>query len=91
MEEVVAFVLELDMSKEVLRKVKLIGLTRYENSAEPSWQTAMLAFSLAPSAAPDVDLNRVLQMLLGHDIGGQGGAGPAQLVQRRRQLGGKLR
>lgn len=69
MEEIVAFVLELDKLKSVLRKVKPIGLARYENSAEHTWQAAMLAFSLAPYAAPDVAIGRVLQMLLVHDIG----------------------
>lgn len=69
MEEIVEFVLELDKLKGVLRKVKPIGMARYENSAEHTWHTAMLALSLATYASPDVNLARVIQMLLIHDIG----------------------
>jgi putative hydrolase of HD superfamily len=67
-EQVVAFVLELDKLKGVERKTRPLGLTRYESSAEHSWQIAMLALSLAPFAG-DVDMNRVIAMLLVHDIG----------------------
>ncbi|HEY0043504.1 MAG TPA: HD domain-containing protein [Allosphingosinicella sp.] len=69
MEEIVAFVLELDKLKGVTRKVKPLGLDRYENSAEHSWQLALLAQSLAPYAPEPVDMNRVIRMLLVHDIG----------------------
>jgi putative hydrolase of HD superfamily len=67
-EQVVAFVLELDKLKGVERKTRPLGLTRYESSAEHSWQIAMLAASLAPFAGA-VDMNRVIAMLLVHDIG----------------------
>lgn len=66
---VVEFALELDKLKGVTRKVKPLGLDRYENSAEHSWQLALLAFSLAPHADPDIDLDRTIKMLLVHDIG----------------------
>jgi putative hydrolase of HD superfamily len=66
---IVAFVLELDQLKGVLRKVKPTGMARYENSAEHTWHTAMLALSLAPHASPDVNLCHVVEMLLVHDIG----------------------
>lgn len=69
MQQVVDFVLELDRLKGVSRKVKPTGLDRYENSAEHSWQIALLAASLAPYADPGVDMNRVIAMLLVHDIG----------------------
>jgi putative hydrolases of HD superfamily len=67
-DEVVAFVLELDKLKGVERKTRPLGLTRYESSAEHSWQIAMLAASLA-SFAGLVDMSRVIAMLLVHDIG----------------------
>lgn len=63
------FILELDKLKGVTRKIKPLGLERYENSAEHSWQLALLAFSLAPHAEPGIDLNRTIKMLLVHDIG----------------------
>lgn len=69
MAHIVAFVLELDRLKGVTRKVRPRGLDRYENSAEHSWHLALLALSLAPHAGPDIDMDRVLRMLLIHDIG----------------------
>ena len=69
MQQVVEFILELDKLKGVTRKVKPLGLDRYENSAEHSWQLALLAISLAPHAAAPVDVDHVVRMLLVHDIG----------------------
>lgn len=69
MQEIIDFVLELEKLKGVLRKVRPLGLDRYENSAEHSWQLAMLALSLAPYAGTAIDMNRVTRMLLVHDIG----------------------
>ena len=47
MQQIVDFILELDKLKGVLRKVRPLALDRYENSAEHSWQLALLAISLA--------------------------------------------
>jgi putative hydrolase of HD superfamily len=69
MQEIIDFILELEKLKGVTRKVRPLGLNRYENSAEHSWQLAMLALSLASYAEPSLDLNRVMRMLLVHDIG----------------------
>ena len=69
MQQIINFILELDKLKGVTRKSRPLGLDRYENSAEHSWQIALLASSLAPYAAPGVDINRVIGMLLVHDIG----------------------
>lgn len=69
MQQVIDFILELDKLKGVTRKTRPIGLDRYENSAEHSWQIAMLASSLAHYAETAVDLDRVIGMLLVHDIG----------------------
>lgn len=69
MQQIVDFVLELDKLKGVTRKTRPLGLDRYENSAEHSWQIAMLAASLAHYAETPVDINRVIGMLLVHDIG----------------------
>lgn len=69
MQAVVDFILELDKLKGVARKVKPLGLDRYENSAEHSWQIALLAASLAPYAPEPVEIDRVIAMLLVHDIG----------------------
>ncbi len=69
MQQVIDFILELDKLKGVTRKTRPIGLDRYENSAEHSWQIAMLASSLAHYAETAIDLERVIGMLLVHDIG----------------------
>ncbi|AKF09005.1 HD domain-containing protein [Sandaracinus amylolyticus] len=69
MQQVVDFILEIDKLKGVTRKVRPLGLDRYENPAEHSWHIAMLASSLAPYADPGVDLSRVIAMLLVHDLG----------------------
>ncbi|MEO8102962.1 MAG: HD domain-containing protein [Betaproteobacteria bacterium] len=69
MQQIVDFILELDKLKGVTRKTRPLGLDRYENSAEHSWQIAMLAVSLAQHADAAIDINRVIGMLLVHDIG----------------------
>ena len=69
MQAIVDFILELDRLKGVTRKTRPVGLDRYENTAEHSWQIAMLAFALAPYAEEPVDIQRVVLMLLVHDIG----------------------
>ena len=56
--EVDLFELELDKLKGITRKTQPLGLTRYENSAEHSWQLTLLAMSLEPYAAAPVDINR---------------------------------
>ena len=69
MQQIIDFVLELDKLKGVTRKTRPLGLDRYENSAEHSWQIALLAASLAQHAEQPIDVNRVIGMLLVHDIG----------------------
>ncbi|MEN6079497.1 HD domain-containing protein [Chromobacterium piscinae] len=69
MQNIVDFVLELDKLKQVTRKTRVLNSDRYENSAEHSWQIALLASSLAPYAVAAVDMDRVVAMLLVHDIG----------------------
>jgi putative hydrolase of HD superfamily len=69
MKAVIDFVLELEKLKSVTRKVRPRALSRYENSAEHSWQIALFAFALLPYAPEPVDINRVVMMLLVHDVG----------------------
>lgn len=69
MQQVVNFILELDKLKGVTRKTRPLGLERYENSAEHSWQIALLAAALAPYAEQPINVERVVCMLLVHDIG----------------------
>jgi len=67
--DVVRFIIEIDKLKAVTRKVKPLTVDRYENPAEHSWQIALLAWSLAPFASAPVDIDRVVKLLLVHDIG----------------------
>ena len=69
MQQIVDFILELDKLKGVTRKVRPLGLSRYENSAEHSWQIALLAVSLEEYAESPVQIAHVVRMLLVHDIG----------------------
>lgn len=69
MQALIDFILELDKLKTVHRKTKTLYCDRYENSAEHSWQIAMLAWSLAPYAPTNIDINHVIKLLLVHDIG----------------------
>ena len=69
LQPIIDFIIEIDKLKGVTRKTKPLTLDRYENSAEHSWQIALLATTLAPYAAEPIDLNRVIRMLLVHDIG----------------------
>jgi len=68
-QQIVDFILELDKLKGVTRKTRPLGLDRYENSAEHSWQIAVLAASMAHYAEEPIDITRVIEMLLVHDIG----------------------
>jgi putative hydrolase of HD superfamily len=69
MQQIIDFILEVERLKGVTRKTRPLGLDRYENSAEHSWQLALLAISLERFAESRIDMNRVVRMLLVHDIG----------------------
>ena len=63
-----AFLNEADRLKSVLRATTLCDGSRRENSGEHSWHLALYALVLADQAAPGVDINRVIKMLLVHDL-----------------------
>lgn len=63
-----AFLAEADRLKGVLRASRVLDGTRRENSAEHSWHLALYAMVLADQAPPDVDIARVLRMLILHDL-----------------------
>lgn len=68
MEKTITFLLETEKLKSVLRQTKPLGQDRFENSAEHSWQTAMVALVLLAEAPPEIDHLKVLKMLLIHDL-----------------------
>lgn len=63
-----AFLLEADRLKRVVRQNTLADGSRRENSAEHSWYLLLMASVLAEHAAEPVDLLRVLRMLALHDL-----------------------
>ena len=63
-----AFLNEADRLKSVLRATTLCDGSRRENSGEHSWHLALYALVLADQAGPSVDINRVIKMLLIHDL-----------------------
>jgi putative hydrolase of HD superfamily len=65
----IEFLIEIDKLKGVFRQTWLMDGSRRENDAEHSWHLALLAVLLSEYAAePDVDLFRVVKMVLVHDL-----------------------
>ena len=63
-----AFSLEIDKEKNVLRQTHLSGHGRRENDAEHAWHMAIMAYLLREYANDNVDIARVMLMCLIHDI-----------------------
>ena len=63
-----AFLNEADRLKSVLRATTLCDGSRRENSGEHSWHLALYALVLADQAGPGVSIDRVIRMLLIHDL-----------------------
>jgi len=63
-----AFLNEADRLKDQLRATPILSNTRPENSAEHSWHIMLYALTLAEHANRPIRIERVLKMLLLHDI-----------------------
>ncbi|WP_347310086.1 HD domain-containing protein [Defluviimonas sp. SAOS-178_SWC] len=63
-----AFLMEADKLKQVLRATTLADGSRPENSGEHSWHLALYAMVLADHAGPGVSIDRVIRMLILHDL-----------------------
>jgi putative hydrolase of HD superfamily len=68
LDDQLAFILEIDKLKSVQRRTILTDASRAENSSEHSWHIAVMAGLLQEYAAAPVDTQRVIQMLLVHDV-----------------------
>lgn len=64
----IQFLREIDGLKTVLRMTSVADRSRRENSAEHSWHLATMAVTLAEYAPAGVEVDRVVRMLLVHDI-----------------------
>ena len=62
------FIVEVDRLKSVIRRTLLTDQSRRENSAEHSWHLAVMASVLSEYAHRPVNLERVIRMILVHDI-----------------------
>ena len=63
-----AFLLEIDKLKLVVRRNELADASRRENTAEHSWHLVMFALTLAEHAEQGLDLGRVLRLCALHDL-----------------------
>ena len=68
LEKQIAFLIEVDKVKNIFRQTYLADGKRKENDAEHSWHLALAAVLLKEHMAEDVDLGRVMTMVLIHDL-----------------------
>ncbi|HZJ57796.1 MAG TPA: HD domain-containing protein [Clostridia bacterium] len=63
------FIVEVDKLKNIYRQTLLMDGSRNENDAEHSWHLALMAMVLKEhSPKKDLDITKVLKMLLVHDL-----------------------
>ena len=67
-EKQMAFILEADKEKNILRQTHLSGGGRQENDAEHAWHMAMMIYLLQEYANEPIDLAKTMMMALIHDI-----------------------
>lgn len=68
LQQQVDFIHEIDKVKYIQRRTKLFNSERNENDAEHSWHLALMAIVLSGHSNQDIDLLKVIKMLLIHDI-----------------------
>lgn len=65
----IEFITEIDKAKQIFRQNVVIGTKRNENDAEHSWHLAIMAILLLEhSAQKDLDVLKIMKMVLIHDI-----------------------
>jgi putative hydrolases of HD superfamily len=64
----IAFLVEADRLKTILRRTPLSDNSRVENSAEHSWHLALAAMTLHEYGPPGMDPSRVLELVVVHDL-----------------------
>ena len=63
-----AFLLEIDKEKNILRQTHLSNFGRQENDAEHAWHAAIMIYLLKEYANEKIDLAKTMMMILTHDI-----------------------
>ena len=64
----IAFILETDQEKNIMRQTHLSRHCRNENDAEHAWHMALMAYLLKEYANEDIDIAKVMIMRLIHDV-----------------------
>ncbi len=67
-EKQLAFILEADKEKNILRQTHLSGNGRRENDAEHAWHMAIMTWLLQEYSNEKIDVARTMMMILIHDI-----------------------
>jgi len=67
-EKQLAFILEVDKEKNILRQTHLSGHGRRENDAEHAWHMAMMIYLLKEYSNEEIDIAKAMMMALIHDI-----------------------
>ena len=68
LERQINFILEADRIKSIFRQTYIASGERKENDAEHSWHLALMAYLLKEHANADVNLEKVMLMVLIHDM-----------------------
>ena len=68
LEKQLQFIIEIDKVKNIFRKSKLFDESRFENDAEHSWTICIMALLLQEYTNFSVNIEKVISMLLIHDI-----------------------
>jgi putative hydrolase of HD superfamily len=85
------FIIELEKLKTVKRHNSTLDSGRPENSAEHSWHIAVMAmFLIEHIDQTDIDLLKVIKMLLIHDLG-EIGAGDTHIFDEKAKLNSSIR
>ncbi len=67
-EKQLAFILEIDKEKNILRQTHLSGHGRRENDAEHAWHMAVMIYLLKEYANEEINLAKTMMMALIHDV-----------------------
>ena len=62
------FIVEVDKVKQIIRQTYLSDASRKEDDAEHSWHLALMAVLLSEYSNEEVDLKKVVPMVLIHDL-----------------------
>lgn len=64
----IEFILEVDKIKSIFRQSYIADCSRKENDSEHSWHLALMAILLAEYSNEEIDVKKVIKMVIIHDI-----------------------